>query len=103
MASKIIKITRKLEKNRRKKREELLDVLLKKEIQNQSFKGKKHKKKHVYNCKREMFTLWTNNKILFYKYFSKKNKEKHKIKIKMIEDHYNKIIGVNERSNYDVL
>ena len=57
MASKIIKITRKLEKNRRKKREELLDVLLKKEIQNQSFKGKKHKKKHVYNCKREMFTL----------------------------------------------
>jgi hypothetical protein len=44
MAPKIIKITRKLEKNRRKKREELLDVLLKKEIQNQSFKGKKHKK-----------------------------------------------------------
>jgi len=50
-----------------------------------------------------MFTLWTNNKILFYKFFSKKNKEKHKIKIKMIEDHYNKIIEVNERSNYDVL
>jgi hypothetical protein len=50
-------------------------------------------------------TMKEANKILekSYKFFSKKNKEKHKIKIKMIEDHYNKIVGVNERSNCDNL
>lgn len=45
------------------------------------------------------------NKILEkrYRLFSKKYKEKHKIKIKMIENHYNEIVGVNERSNRDIL
>jgi len=35
--------------------------------------------------------------------FQEKNKEKHKLKMKMIEDHYNRIVAMNERSTHVIL
>ena len=36
-------------------------------------------------------------------FLNKKNKEKHKLKMKMIEDRYNRIVAMNERSTHVIL
>jgi len=45
------------------------------------------------------------NKILEerYKLLFEEIKEKHKLKIKMIEDHYNRIVAMNKRSTHFIL
>jgi hypothetical protein len=45
------------------------------------------------------------NKILEkrYKCLSREIEKKHRIKMKMIEDHYNRVVATNERSNHAII